>query len=225
MGGKRKERHTSGFNPDDYADELERLEALRLSMRDELTRGLYPDPNYPLWDGQRSLDPKLTPEQRDKQLCNVTPEKPELHTAVRLKSAYDRAKKERQSKIDRLRKMGAFDRAKEVRPLTLAEWAARCSNHGASRNVASKWLESPSIMERSEVLATCELFGCSLAYLQGREWDAERVIEVYEVLSTESRVKLCSYLSDLDELEWLHRPDEYRRAAARVAERRAAKDE
>lgn len=220
MGGKRKERHTSGFNPDDYADELERLEALRLSMRDELTRGLYPDPDYPLWDGQTSPHgSKLTPERRDKQFCNAEPE-----TARRLKIAYDRAKKERQRKIDRLRKMGAFDRAKEVSPLTLAEWAARCSNHGKDKNVARKWLESPSTMERSEVLATCELFGCSLAYLQGREWDAERVIEVYEVLSTESRVKLCSYLSDLDELEWQLRPNEYRRAAARVAERRAAKE-
>ena len=204
MGGKRKERHTSGFNPDDYADELERLEALRRSIGDELGRGLYPDPDYPLWDGQTSPHgSKLTPERRDKQFCNVTLKSPALHTALRLKSAYDRAK--------------------ERDGITLAEWAVKCSNHGKDKKVAIRWLESPSTMERSEVLATCELFGCSLAYLQGREWDAERVIEVYEVLSTESRVKLCSYLSDLDELEWLRRPDEYRRAAARVAERRAAK--
>ena len=207
MGSKKIERHTSGFDPDEYPDELERLEAHRRSIGDELGRGLYPDPDYPLWDGQTSPHgSKLTPERRDKQLCNVTPKSPTLHTALRLKSAYDRAK--------------------ERDGITLAEWAAKCSNHGKDKNVARRWLESPSIMERSEVLATCELFGCSLAYLQGREWDAERVIEVYEVLSTESRVKLCSYLGDLDELEWLRRPDEYRRAAARVAaERRAAKGE
>lgn len=222
MGGKMKERHTSGFNPDDYADELERLEALRLSMRDELTRGLYPDPNYPLWEGRTSPQgSKLTPEQRDKQFCNV-----EGVAVRRLKKAYERAKKERQSKIDRLRKMGAFDRAKEVRPLTLAEWAARCSNHGTSRNIASRWLESPSIMERSEVLATCELFGCSLAYLQGREWDAQDVAKVYKYLSSENRVKLCDYLCDLGELERLHELDmkmveESRRAAEA---KRAAKD-
>ena len=202
MGSKRKERHTSGFDPDEYPDELERLEALRRYGRDKLGRGLYPDPDYPLWDGQTSPHgSKLTPERRDKQFCHV-----EGFAVRRLKKAYEHAK--------------------ERDGITLAEWAAKCSNHGKDKNAARRWLESPSTMERSEVLATCELFGCSLAYLQGREWDAERVIEVYEVLSTESRVKLCSYLGDLDELEWLLRPDEYRRAAARVAaERRAAKGE
>lgn len=187
----RIERHYSEFNPDDYPDELERLEAHKLSWKPN--DGLFPSREHPLWEGFTSPDPKLTPEQWQEQNDGTV-----VPTAQRLQEAYERAKKERQSKIDRLRKMGAFDRAKEVRPLTLAEWAARCSNHGTSRNVASRWLKSPSIMERSEVLATCELFGCSLAYLQGREWDVQDVIEVYQSLGTKDRVKVCKLLCDLE---------------------------
>jgi hypothetical protein len=163
----RIERHYSGFNPDDYPDELERLEALKLSSKPN--DGFYPSRTHPLWEGFTSPDPKLTPEQWQEQNDGTI-----VPTARRLRAAFDGS------------------------GVTLDEWAARCSNHGTSRNVARRWLVSPSIMERSEVMATCELFGCSLEYLQGREWDMQDVASVYQSLDTEDRVRVCRLLSDLD---------------------------
>lgn len=186
MGSKKIERHTSGFDPDEYPDELERLEAHSLSWKPY--DGLFPSREHPLWEGFTSPDPKLTPEQWQRQNHGTV-----VPTAQRLQEAYNRAK--------------------ENNGITLAKWADKCSNHGKDKNVARRWLESPSTMERSEVLATCELFGCSLEYLQGREWDVEYVAKIYKHLSSKNRVKLCSYLSDLDYMDYRDKVDRARRAA------------
>ena len=44
-------------------------------------------------------------------------------------------------------------------------WAKAC---GRGRNYPSKWIEDPSTMTAEEVRKTCELFGCTLDYLQGK---------------------------------------------------------
>lgn len=187
---RKYERHTAVVpDQDGDVDDMTRLEGLSMSWKPY--RGLYPDRRYPLWEGFTSPDRNLTPEEW--QLKHDGTETP---TATRLREA--------------------FERAKERDGITMAAWAAKCSSHGRSGNVAHRWLASPSTMESDEVLRTCDLLGVSLEYLQGREMsqadmsltvgrivaELESVARSYESLGSRGRMDASGRLWAIEDEAW-----------------------
>jgi len=111
----------------------------------------------------------------------------------------------------RKRLQGLYDSARANNDLTFEKWARFCGKHRA--DTASNWLRNPQSMDRKTVLRTCELFGCSLDYLQGAtDWkastegvmDADELRALYKGLNEHHRglvSKLARELSLMETLE------------------------